>query len=204
MDLREHSGQTALVGCGGGWYEILPEDQDISQWLTDMYGILSRAQESPVIATAPEKPLQKMVDEPDNWVTTGNLFPRGVGRAKREALALELDPECDPVESPPSLGEVLLYTTSGRLRRAQGWGPTLLQRMRDYCGVEVGRVIRDTGGFSMISLVFKDPLPFVVSGEGIEVIPLPDGSTRYIFTEYSALENVALVLGAIGRKEHGE
>jgi len=183
----------------GGWYDILTDDDQIGGWLTAMSEILSKCAENPSVTTAPEHPLQKLSSEPDNWVTTGSLFPRGVGRKKREALARQIDPECDAIESPPSLGQVLLYTTSGRLKQAQGWGRTLLDRMREYCGIRGRQVIRDVLGFSEISIAFPKDLPIQVSGEGIKLTVLPDGRAQYTFSEYSALESVALVLSAMNK-----
>jgi len=187
----------------GGWVDILSGDDEIGAWITEMYEILARAKESPVITTMPNHPIQKMVSEPDNWVTTGQMFPRGVGRKKRESLAREIDPTCDPIESPPSMGQVLLYTTSGRMKRAQGWGPTLLERMKEYSGVKGDRVIRDVPGFSEITIRFEGDQPVKIKGDGVKVSEV-DGSIYYTFTEYSALENLVMVLSAMKEGKHGQ
>lgn len=186
----------------GGWYKILPTIEEIGAWLTTILAALGKMKEEPEIATSAVHPLQKLVDEPDNWVTTGQMFPRGVGRAKRESLAREICPGCDPVNAPPPLGQVLLYTTSGRLEQAGGWGPTLLERMRAYCGIDGGRVIRDVPKFSSITIRF-DSLPFRISGEGITEEIGPDGSSTLTISEYAALEELVIMLSAT-RGSHGK
>jgi hypothetical protein len=180
----------------GGHIETLPGDDQIVPWLSEMHEVVTGFAAEPVNVASRKEAVQRLVNEPLNWVTTGHGFPPGIGRAKRESIARAVSPSSDPIRNPPPLARVLNFITSGKLTEADGIGKVLLFSIREWYGISSDRRLRDIPGFKSITMTFPEDLPVRLSGDGIEVVPSDEG-IAYRFSSYTALETLDLVLSAM-------
>jgi len=180
----------------GGHIEVLPSDDDLPQWVSETHEAVSEFAQHPVKWTHPQEPVQVLHSEQTNWVTTGSGFPPGIGREKRNAIALALDPECVPGVNPPPLIRVLDHITSGRVMDAQGIGRKLLGDLRKWYGLSTGKRIKEVPPVESIAIRFPKALPVRLTSDGIEVTEDGEGVT-YRFHDYAGIETLAMVLSAM-------
>ena len=176
----------------GGNVEMLGSDDELSMWASRMIKSLDDCKVEPTREYSSWEPMQKLVLEPDNWLTTGSAFPPGIGRKKLEALAAELGGDKD---RPPPLYEIIKLLTAGRVIDASGWGKKLQSELLKWWGLPTDgkRYISDLPRFEWITIQFETPLPFAIEGDGIEKID----DITYKFTNYESLSACALMLEAI-------
>jgi hypothetical protein len=181
----------------GGHFDWLDDDDEIAPWINEMGMQVDACASEPVREFVHVEPVQRLKREPENWVTTLRAFPEGVGRKKVEELALLLCDCDDPINEPPPLVQVLDYVRDGRLKIAHGWGKVLLERMRAHWGLDRYDV-RFSQAFESVTIKFDEPLPFVMSGEGVEQID----ERTYKFKDHASMRMFRDMLGAINGKDN--
>jgi hypothetical protein len=165
----------------GGNVEILPSDDHIGPWCSEMLDFLRAIESVPVREVVHKGPVQALSMEDKDWVTTGSAFPSNIGRQRRQALYEALVTR----KVDPTLANALYMLTSEQLESVSGWGGKTASDVRKWWGVE--GIVRETPAFGAITFRWENGLPFKVSGSGVEMVE-KGGGAEVTFTSYNAME----------------
>lgn len=113
----------------GGHVEFLPDDNALGSWFNEKLEQAKIVRDEPVKYVCHNEPYQVLRFEVRNWVTTGRMFPDGVGRKKREAVMDSL------IEDGLDWTAMnALFRIAGGLVKVKGFGKVLTEECRRWCG----------------------------------------------------------------------